>query len=86
MKEAPIMIPIGELVRRTGRNRKTVREWLQAKGIVPHGRSLLMDDIRVKWPPMHSAILFAMGIVPPCPQCGTPMRCECPVCDVSFGF
>lgn len=86
MKEPPVMITIKELTRRADHHPGTVRKWLREKGIEPHGRSILMDDLRRCWPAMHSAILFAMGVMPPCPQCGTNMKCECPICDVTFGF
>ncbi len=78
----PLMIPLGELARRCGRDRSTVYRWLRKKGVNNQGQGVLLYELRVKWPAMYSALMLAFVGPPPCPQCGGPTRCECKVCEL----
>lgn len=76
-----LMISLGELALRAQRNPRTVRRWLDRKGISPHGYGILLSDLQARWPVMYTGLLAALQGPPPCPRCSTPMRCECPVCE-----
>lgn len=78
--EVALMIRVGELAARTACSRWTIRRMLMAKGIRRTGRSILLSDIRNRWPELHSALIGGVWQPPKCGQCSTTMVCVCPVC------
>jgi hypothetical protein len=77
-----IMVPLSELQRRSGRDRRTIWRWLKRKGIRTEGRGVMVTELRTKWPELLDALGLRQG-PPPCPDCGAPTVCECSVCGAN---
>jgi hypothetical protein len=68
-----VMVPLSEVWR-----------WLRRKGIRPHGRGVLLSDVKAKWPELHAALTLGTPTSTPCPDCGAPTHTACTVCDFSL--
>lgn len=75
-----LYISMSELTEATGKSRRTVYSWLRRKAIVPEGHSVSLLELHEKWPEIYGSLMLRMG-VPLCPECSSPTKCECSVCD-----
>jgi hypothetical protein len=87
LAEGALLVPLAELTRRSGRDRKTVYRWLRRYGVRTEGRGVLLSDLKAKWPPMYNALLLAQALKDKqvCPDCGGRTCIECTICDFSLG-
>ena len=82
MSELSLMVTVAELSRRTQRSKPTIRRYLKRKHIVLQGHSIMLIDLRTRWPAMYNSLVLAIQGPPPCPACGVPTECECPACGM----